>query len=1007
MSSKYKGPNAFMNMSMNLLNKGVVFWESTLGMKENGPFRKNVIDPITNAFNAWTEDTQRILKEYRNSVVKLKVKGKLKIQTSRLEKGEIVPSGKTRKVSKEAYRRVKIGVIGHILDNAWNAKQKKKNVNDWLGSQLTDTSTRNAMSEESVDELDIVQDIYNDLLEQFPDGKGGLDHMAVLEAFEDPKTQKSVMKEDELEYYNVARTSLQEAGEYINSANAIRNKQHEINPYYMPRQSVGVGMGSVTSHDISYNQELGTAIRSSASYARTLQVPKEAIRFNVDRLVATNVNEGLRDYHLTEANRYVNEVFSNARESASNEEIDVLKNLQRLSNTRIPYALRKTKPVMIASPLLNAFYTNALIGVYRTPVEFLNNVISYSLGNRSLKSITMPFTSREREQTNSLLSEFESSVQFEQPEKQTRFINKRWYQSSKGVNGLISTQKGTQLLIPLLNNVTAFMRKGEWKTQFDRAFENTTGEKFNYEKHFVKEKATYFEDMEQAASDADFNVRRIIKGGNKSEQRQFVQWVPLVKKGRVEADSFQASFLGMFSGFIGHDVDNMQRGLYKVVKKGELKDGVMQFLGAAGRLSLYPTLMLVAKSLGKMYFGDDDEKEEGKETLDALKTPEGLVDLAMYTAKQLVATTAMGKYAFGGKVVGNFFLHAAYSMTEDRKQRRFIEDTMRELYFTDPIDFKYFNKDDWQLQMAANLEPILKMLAETIDDLVKDVNNKGKERVTLYDLYEWTEQTEEGKQWMSLANGVLALGQITSLAITGNAIPFVDDIAKIGEDYLNQKEPNKNTIYKTPSGKEIDMLELILNDDGKIDINVSGISQRDKDRYSELATEKFNKSLPEAYSEGSAEEKYATLKYLRDKAKYDAGIELGYPYEAWSKTEEEMVSSEPIPWYDEDTPPEEEVLIDNLHIDIMKGKQLSFTQNIKEKRKVEDYMFKELDKNSTLKQDYENAPDGGKLGVREYFKAKYLYDKYKLTDEPPIQSNYFNKEGGKIKQVEITPEEEN
>lgn len=1006
MSSKYKGPNTFMKMSLNLLNKGVVFWETTLGMKENGAFRKNVIDPITNAFNAWTEDTQRILKEYRNSVVKLKLRGNYKIKTTRLQKDELVPTGKTRKVSKEAYRRVKIGVIGHILDNAWNAKQKKKNVNDWLGSQLMDHSTRNAMADESVDELDIVQDVYNDLLEQFPDGKGGLDHMAVLAAFEDPKTQKSVMKEDELEYYNAARTSLQEAGEYINSANAIRNKQHELNPYYMPRQSVGVGMGSVTSNDISYNQKLGTAIRSSASYARTLQVPKEAIRFNVDRLVATNVNEGLRDYHLTEAKRYVNEVFSNARESASNEEADVLKNLQRLNNTRIPYALNKTNPVMIATPLLNVFYTNSLIGIYRTPVEFLNNVISYSLGNRSLKSITMPFTSREKEQTNKLLSEFQSSVQFEEPERQTRFINKKWYQSSKGVNGLISTQKGNQLLIPLLNNVTAFMRKGEWKTQFDRAFENTTGEKFNYEKHFVKEKATYFEDMEQAASDADFNVRRIIKGGNKSEQRQFVQWVPFNRKGRVAADSFAASFLGMFSGFIGHDVDNMLSGLKKTVKPGEIKDGVMQFLGAAGRLSLYPTLMLVAKALGKMYFGDDDEKEEGKETLDTLKTAEGWADLSMYTFKQLIATTAMGKYAFGGKVVGNFFLHAAYSMTEDRKQRRFIEDTMREMYFTDPIDLKYFNKDDWELQMIANLEPITKMLGETLNDISKDISNKGKERITLYDLYEWTEQTEEGKQWMSLASAVLTLGQVTSIALTGTAIPFVDDIVKLGEDYLNQKEPNKNTIYKTPSGKEIDMLELVLNDDGKIDINVPGITQRDRDRYSELATEKFNASLPEAYAISFPQDQYEYLKYLRDKAKYDAGKELGYPYEGWSTTENEMVSTEPIPWYDQDNAPEDEVLLDNLHKDIIKGKQLSFTQNIKEKRKVEDYMFKELDKNPTLKQDYENAPDGGKLGIREYFKAKYLYDKYELTN-PPLESNYFNKEDGKIKQVEMTPEEEN
>lgn len=1012
MSSKYKGANAFMKMSLDLLNKSVVFWEARLGMKENGAFRKNVIDPITNAINGWTEDTQRILKSYRDSVVKLKLKGNYKVKTTKLEKGNIVSTGKTRKISKEAYRRVKIGVIGHILDNAWNAKQKKKVVNDWLGDQLSDNSARNAMADESIDELDIVQDVYNDLLEQFSDANGNLDHMAILEAFEDPQNQGSVMSADELEYYDAVRTALQESGEYINSANSIRNKQHELNPYYMPRQSVGEGMSSITSNDVSYNQELGTALRSSASYARTLQVPKEAIRFNVDRLVATNVSEGLRDYYLTDAKRYVNEVFSNARENATNEEMDVLRNLQRLNNTRIPFALNKVKPVMIASPLMNLFYTNALIGIHRTPVEFLNNVISYSLGNRSSKSLTLRLSSKEKEQTNNLLSEFRSSVQFdrtmfEDSEKETRFISKKWYQSSKGVNGMISTQKATQLLIPTLNNITAFMRKGEWKTQFDRAFENITGEKFNYEKHFVKEKAKYFDDMEQAASDADFNVRRIIKGGNKSEQRQFVQWVPFVKKGRVEADGFAASFLGMFSGFIGHDVDNMTIGLRKAVKSGEVKDGVTQFLGAAMRLSLYPTLMLVVKSLSKMYFGDDDEKEDGKETLDRLKTPEGWADLGIYTAKQLTATTVMGKYAFGGKVIGNLLLHLSYTMTEDRRQRRFIEDTMRELYFTDPIDLKYFNKDDWQLQMTANLEPISKMLADDIKNLVDDIKNKGREKVTLYDIYEWTQQTDEGKQWLYMANSIMTLGQLASVTYFGTAIPLVDDVIKVIEDELSKKEMNKDTTYETPGGQKIDMRDLVLDSDGRVEINMPGITPRDRDRMSDLATEKFNNILKSMGVAGSPGKIYAKLKFMTDLAKYEAAKELGYSDKKWSDSEGELVSAKPEWESYAAYEAEPEDLKEKLHTDIAKGKQLSFTQNLKEKRRIEDFMFKAMDNNPQLKQAYKDAPDGGKLGVREYYKDLYLYEKYRVTDRPK-ERDYFKYDAqGKIKQTESIPQEEN
>lgn len=993
--SKYKGPDGFLKMSLDVLTKSAVFWESRLGMKENGPFRKYIIDPVTNAINGWTEDTQRILKEYRDNVVKLKQKGQVKIKTTRLQNGEVVQTGKTRKVSKDAYRRVKIGVIGHILDNAWNAKQKKKNVNDWLGKQLKSAEQRNRMANESVDELDVVQDVYNDLLQIFSDGNGGLDHMAVLEAFENPDTQNDVMNDGDLEYYNAVRKALQEAGEYINSANAIRNKQHELNPYYMPRQAVGTSKGSLTSEDIEYNRNLGTAIRSSASYARTLQVPAEALRYNVDRLVATNVTEGLRDYYLTDAKRYVNEVFSNARENASNEEEAVLNDLQELNNTRFPFALSKPSSSIILPALFSYFFTTVLVGAKRTTVEFINNAIVYPLSNRSLKSITLPFSSKEKEQTNRLLSEFNSSVLFEEPEVKTI------YKAKRGIGGYISTQNAFSKLMPYLMNISAPLRKGEWKTQFDRAFENTTGEKFNFEKHFVREKAKYFDDMEQAASDADFNVRRIIKGGNKSEQRQFIQWVPFYKKGRMSADNMLAPFVGLFSGFIGHDVDNTMAGLGKVVSRTEVLDGLSQSFAALGRLSLYPALMLLTKAVEKMVSGDDEEKEEGKEMVNSLTTAEGWADLAKYTAEQLASTLVGGKYAAGGRIMGSLMLSSAYTLLEDRREKRLIEETMRDLYFVDPIDFRRMNKEEGYYQIMSNLDPIVKMLLDDVNTFFRDMMDKGKEKITLYDIYEWTQKTEEGKQWAYAVGAFTTATQFLSVSLTGVAIPLLDDANKYLESEINKKgEIPENFVYKTPSGNKIDMRELILNNDGKIDINVPGIDADARDRYSNLATEKFKELLGEG-SGGSEADRFDYYKYLSDLAKYQAAQELSYPYERWDKSKGEFVSSEPEPfdWGADRT-------TEKLEKDVLKGKHLSFSQDKREDNKIEDFLFKSLDENESLKNEYYNSDDGGKLGVREYYKAKYLYNKYKLSS-PPIESNYFKRENGKIKQVESVPEERN
>ena len=993
--SKYTGPDGFLKMSLDVLTKSAVFWESRLGMKEDGPFRKYVVDPVTKAINGWTEDTQRILKDYRDSVVKLKQKGQIKIKTTRLQNGEVVQTGKTRKVSKDAYRRVKIGVIGHILDNAWNAKQKKKNVSDWLGKQLKSAEQRNKMANESIDELDVVQDVYNDLIKEFPDGNGGLDHMAVLASFENPSEQYKVMSKDDVEYYNAARKALQESGEYINSANAIRNKQHELNPYYMPRQAIGTSKASLTSEDIDYNRNLGTAIRSSASYQRTLQVPAEALRYNVDRLVATNVTEGLRDYYLTDAKRYVNEVFSNARENASNEEEAVLNDLQELNNTRIPFTLSKPGSSIILPALFSYFFTTVLVGVKRTTVEFINNAIAYPLSNRSLKSLTLPFSSKETEQTNRLLSEFKSSVLFEEPEVKTI------YKAKRGIDGYISTQNAFSKLMPYLMNISAKLRKGEWKTQFERAFENTTGEKFNYEKHFVREKAKYFEDMEQAASDADFNVRRIIKGGNKSEQRQFIQWVPFYKKGRMSADNMLAPFVGLFSGFIGHDVDNTMAGLGKVVSRTEVVDGLSQSFAALGRLSLYPTLMLLTKAIEKMSFGDDDEKEEGKEMINSLTTAEGWADLAKYTAEQLVSTFAGGKYAAGGRIMGSLMLSSAYTLLEDRREKRLIEETMRDLYFVDPIDFTRMNKEEGYYQIMSNLDPIVKMILDDVNTFFRDMMDKGKEKVTLYDIYEWTQKTQEGKQWAYAVGAFTTLTQFLSVSLTGVAIPLLDDANKYLESEINKKgEIPENFVYKTPSGNKIDMRELILNNDGKIDINVPGIDADARDRYSNLATEKWKELIGDGKG-GNDPDRFDYYTYLSELAKYEASKELGYPYERWDRTRGEFVSEEPEEFYwgaDRTT--------EKLEKAVLKGKHLSFSQDKREDNKIEDFLFRSLDENTTLKNEYYNSDDGGKLGVREYYKAKYLYNKYKLSS-PPLESNYFKRENGKIKQVESVPEEEN
>jgi hypothetical protein len=229
---------------------------------------------------------------------------------------------------------------------------------------------------------------------------------------------------------------------------------------------------------------------------------------------------------------------------------------------------------------------------------------------------------------------------------------------------------------------------------------------------------------------------------------------------------------------------------------------------------------------------------------------------------------------------------------------------------------------------------------------------------------------------------------------TPGAIPFVDDYVRWAEDKLSKQEIDPRTEFTLPSGKVIDMQSLLLNNDNQLDVQITGISSREKDRYATLATDKFKKSIDKV-TERNPKLRYLKLKYLSELAKFEASKELGYNYQRWDEEEEDFVGTQPS-WEEyqkEDDP------LKYLYEDVMKGKEMNYVQNIKDKRRAEDFMFKSLDENPDLKQKYKDATDGGKKGVKDYYKALYIYDKYKFPSERrPKEKDYFTEEGGKIKE---------
>jgi hypothetical protein len=982
---KFRGPDAKENLENLLLRKATVFWESLLGVKENKIYRKYVADPIIQAFSGWSSGVNDILGKYVDVVNSLKVKGSRKVWDR--------ANGKDKKVSNASYMRIKVGVIGHILDNAWTAKMDKKPAKDWLQKILEDYNSQNDMAMRSIDELYIVQDVYNRLLENFSDSEGNLDHAAVLTAFE--KGDTNVMDSTERTYYSAAQNALQEAGEYINSANSMRDKGGEINPYYMPRQYIGATDQS-NSTDVNHNSQLGQAVRSSASYQRVLPTPDKALNFNVDSLVFSNVNEGVRDFYLTDAKRYVNEVFRNARENMTDEafERNLLRSLQELSKGTIEFGISQQdgKPNGLMTKINTLFFTTALIGSVRTPVEFFNNIIGYSLGNRSFKSLSLPFKGKEKQETENLLKEFNSSIRFDVPTRNISLKKERVLSGDTLVD--IKAKKDSQIsmIVPWLNNLSAFMRKGEWKSQFDRAFERATGEKFDYNKHYVNGTSEDYFAMKQAASDADFMARRIMRGGSKAERRQFIQVLP-GRRNVISVNSITAPYLSLLTDFISHDVTNMGRGLTKTLA-GEIKEGMTQTLGGLFRLSLYPFLMGVTKSMMKMYTGDDEEKEEGKEDLQALTTKDGWIDMGLYVAEQLASTTLSGKFGTFGKIGGIAFLDVMYNLTDDPKHKTFIKDMLKEIYFVQPYDIKKRDEKAIAMQLNNAFLPMIGTLVRNGLDLIDDALDRGKEQATMYDLVEVFTKTPEGKEWLMAANLVAQAAQITTLLLTKQALPLIDDFASYVEDNISNsrvKEINPETKYTAPNGQVIDLTDMILDDKGMLVTTIEGSSPESNQALTQRATEIFNEKLKSFKRYGSENTpadqmvNYKLLKEIASLSKNQAKVEMGG-------------NETPVKLIDTGINRVVNEIVDKNELikDLISGKH--YTRRQSSRFKENELRFVNKETSGPMKQLYDNATELGKTGISEYLKAVYRATYYN-TQEVPVKEDYFIIRDGKAVQT--------
>jgi hypothetical protein len=968
-------------------------WEDVLGLKEGDALYQYVVAPIDRSFKKMSDKVNQILDSYYKKTADLSFANrkflflKDRVKTA---KGS---------VSAKKYFKHRVGILSHILDSGHKAYQYNENTNDWLGNQLKEDSIERAIyDEEGV--LNIVEDVYNNLISNpafVTNGK--LDYRKIYEAYlNDPS---SLMSESEQKLYSAFREANRTSGELIINANAVRGVNGELTEFFSPRRYIGKGMSEDSNVELGYGGAVGGTVRSQSSYSRVSKDPAGPLQFNVDSLVANNAFESARDFYISNAISYVNEVFKNAREAARAEgrdaDVKTLNALQQSNRNRVDHQLSRSANNFLTK-LTKSFAAKLLIGIGRTAAETLTNIGSGIFRTLSLRG----FDPKSYREAKNLMEKFGSPV-----------ANLNWDFKVK-----VTTKKGnltkntfSQQLensIASLHNLTAPLTPGEWMSYFRSEFKRLTGEDYSEAKHF--DDSDYKYDLDRAASFADQRIQSIKGGSFKGQARANYRWLPDlfsipkmaltgkgsksdVSKGLVSSNDTVAQMLNLFNNFVYRDVSNMLygakragRGITKddrMNKGADLGRGLFKFATSATSLTMYTVIFAAVKGIERAFFSDDDkEKKKGEETLEMFTNPDKMWKMIASMGINLAANVTTSRYGASGRAMAISLLQFARNMKGAERQP--IDEVLQSLYFTEGIDFEKYDAVEKYAALAfATSVPPVYMLMQEAQKLYKDyLDEPGHNKATIYDLWEeggklFNEETADLNKMLSAT--IMATNLI--LAMDGKQIPFSRDFIKSLQDEVAIQQ---DVVILSSDGK-YNLVAGVLNFDqngvGVLSVqdNSKFVSAEKRKERSEAltqeATSMFKNYIQDelknnryALKDRNDEGKYAVIKFLAEKAKFDAKKKLKYDVDP---ADYPKLNFENLTFLD----------------DVALGKFLEGFSKEEYDQEVSDYITKSIETDTDYSK-YEASEAGGQQALERYYYDLYQYNK-KLTNVKPIKTNYF------------------
>lgn len=576
----------------------------------------------------------------------------------------------------------------------------------------------------SVYDREIIKEIYDELLSKYktPDGRMDLDKME--------SDFYSTLNEKEKALYDIHKSITDKLSDYQRVANASTKTEFIPVEGYIMRQNKDTSYKGKDVFDFVLGGLSKPSVESGSGKERATNDPM-AVNLDLKELLIRGIQMTATHYALGFANNLTAETINK-----SNVRADIKQALRDAKNNMLQFEYKYSISNKILNNIVNSAAYISLVSLPRTVAEaFVTPISTFLTLIDSAGGVDSIASNYDRKKTKEIMEQTNSTLLDKLKLKGEKHFEIESARELKRVGklkqlGHASVSISEAIAMPL------------WYAMFRTEFTRLTGVDYNT----ITDNTKYWQEVKEAASYADLEMKQITGGGIKSEGREYVQIspVPIIpafklkilnkKYGLTKDVSLSVrreTPLGKMFGFLQeYPFRDSERLFGSIRNMGNAPTREsMRITGTLMNMLGYGMAAAFTRLAWQWLFalgsGDDERKDEIESAMQEMLEPKYYVENAVGAMVQTAGIRMSG----AGRAANIILASVLYNFSEDEEQKNMVADFVEREYYSPIVGGSYtkFVKSELNgktrkilstTDFLVNLNPVIRFISDMAGQFV-------------------------------------------------------------------------------------------------------------------------------------------------------------------------------------------------------------------------------------------------------------------------------------------------